>query len=58
MKSLSSQIDDLAYEIAGDQNHGEPFYDENDLFEFIGKLEKLKRLAFAYYEETKANGVK
>lgn len=53
MKSLSSQIDDLAYEIARDQERGEPFDDENDLYNFIGKLERLKRLAFAYFEETK-----
>lgn len=44
----------LGYEIAGDiEQHGECFYEEEEMLIVIGKIEKLKRLVFKGYEETK-----
>jgi hypothetical protein len=53
MKSLRKQIEDLDYYITGEIDHGECFYEQDDFYEFIGKLEQLKHLAFKYYEENK-----
>jgi hypothetical protein len=48
------QAEDLGYEIAGEiEQHGECFYEQDELFILIGKIEKLKQLLFAGYEETK-----
>jgi hypothetical protein len=47
------QAEDLGYEIAGEiEQHGECFYEEEELFIVIGKIEKLKRLLFKGYNET------
>jgi hypothetical protein len=48
------QAEELGYEIAGEiEQHGECFYEEEELFIVIGKIEKLKRLLFKGYDETK-----
>jgi hypothetical protein len=47
------QAEELGYEIAGEiEQHGECFYEEEELFIVIGKIEKLKRLLFKGYEDT------
>lgn len=53
-KSLSQQIDDLGYEIAGDIDHGECFYEEDMLNDFIENLDKMKKLAKKFYQQNKA----
>lgn len=51
MKSLWKQVQDLTFEIAGEVDHGECFYDEDMLYQFVHKLDKLKSLSFDYYKE-------
>jgi hypothetical protein len=51
--SARKQAEELGYEIAGEiEQHGECFYEEEELFIVIGKIEKLKRLLFKGYDET------
>jgi hypothetical protein len=51
MKSLWKQVQDLTFEIAGEVDHGECFYDLNMLKQFHVKLEILKHLSLEYYKE-------
>lgn len=46
---LRSQVKDLSCEIANDVEHGECFYEESMLKEFLENLDKLKDLAIKYY---------
>lgn len=51
---LRQQIIDLGYEIAGDIDHAECFYDWDMLHDFRSNLDKLKNLAMEYYISNKA----
>lgn len=44
-KSLRNEMDDLMNEIINDHKHGECYYEESDLNDFLVKLNKIKRLA-------------
>lgn len=46
---LRSQVKDLSCEITNDVEHGECFYEESMLKEFLENLDKLKDLAIKYY---------
>jgi hypothetical protein len=48
------QIIELGYEIAGDIDHAECFYDEDMLKDFISNLDKLKSLAREYFISNKS----
>jgi hypothetical protein len=51
MKSFRQQMADLSYEIDGDIDHGECFYEKEMLDDFIKNLDKMKELAYAYFKE-------
>ncbi|MGD6876935.1 hypothetical protein [Bacillus infantis] len=51
---LRKQITNLGYEIAGDIDHGECFYEKEMLDDFIANLDKLKNAAREYYISNKA----
>jgi hypothetical protein len=46
---LRQQIIDLGYEITGDIDHAECFYDKEMLDEFCSNLDKMKNLAREYF---------
>lgn len=50
---LRQALIDLACEIDGDVDHGECFYDEEMLNEFISNLDKMKNLAREYFISNK-----
>lgn len=53
MRSIRREFEDLACQISCSVDHGECFYDEEMLDEFIADLERMKNLAIAYYRENK-----
>jgi len=50
---LRQQIIDLGYEISGDIDHAECFYDLDMLNDFCSNLEKMKELALDYYKSNR-----
>jgi hypothetical protein len=48
------QIIELGYEISGDIDHAECFYDEEMLKDFISNLDKLKSIAREYFISNKS----
>jgi hypothetical protein len=50
---LRKQIMDLSYEISGDIDHGECFYDEDILSDFCESLDRMKDLALDYYKSNR-----
>lgn len=53
---LRKTIIDLGYEISGDLDHGECFYDKGMLDQFLQNLDILKTTAIAYYNANKEEG--
>jgi hypothetical protein len=51
---LRQQIIDLGYEISGDIDHAECFYEKDMLEEFCSNLDKMKNLAREYFVSNKA----
>ena len=49
--SLREQIQELWEDIEGEVHHGECFYDKGMLGGFLGKLDKMKDISVAYYNE-------
>lgn len=54
MKDLREQIEDLNYDISANIDHGECFYEEDMLKDFIAILDKMKELAIKYYQENQS----
>lgn len=52
-KSLWKQVQDLTFEIAGEVDHGECFYEEEMLEDFQKKLDMLKSLSRELYLKNK-----
>jgi hypothetical protein len=50
---LRKRIINLGYEIAGDIDHGECFYDFNMLRDFHVNLDKMKHLSLEYYSSNR-----
>ena len=50
---LRKKIITLGYEITGDIDHGECFYEREMLIDFCSNLDKLKNLAHEYYISNK-----
>lgn len=50
------EAENLAYELAGEiEQHGECFYEEEELYIVIGKIRHLEHLVFAGFKEKRRN---
>lgn len=51
---LRREVKELGCEIANDIEHGECFYEESMLKEFLSNLDKLRDLTIQYYKSNRA----
>lgn len=51
--NLRSEVHELACEIYNEVDHGECFYDEEMLSEFLAKVERFKHACQQYYTQNK-----
>lgn len=56
--NLRSGVHNQMNLIAGDVEHGECFYSQHELDEFLTRLDKMKELSIAYFNENRIHDVK
>lgn len=56
--SLREDVNNQAANIANEVDHGECFYSKKELYSLLDKLDKLKELSIAYYNENRVRDVR